>query len=237
MSMTTPAHPDPERLAALAGADPDALSDRELIAHVAECAACDGQVRDLWVLRAALAELPDLVPSRPLRLLPPVPEPTQSAGWRIGLRRAFAPLAVAGMVLLLVGGVGATGALGPADAGSFFQRIQFSAPAMEAATGQPEETAADMGMAPDEAASPEGSRGQTGAIATDSPRAADASAAPAESLAEMTAGQDTSRDGDLAMVEDRVGWILAAMAGIGLLALALVLRRSAVPVERGSSGR
>ena len=237
MSMTTPAHPDPERLAALAGADPDALSDRELIAHVAECAACDGQVRDLWVLRAALAELPDLVPSRPLRLLPPVPEPTQSAGWRIGLRRAFAPLAVAGMVLLLVGGVGATGALGPADAGSFFQRIQFSAPAMEAATGQPEETAADVGMAPDEAASPEGSRGQTGAIATDSPRAADASAAPAESLAEMTAGQDTSRDGDLAMVEDRVGWILAAMAGIGLLALALVLRRSAVPVERGSSGR
>jgi hypothetical protein len=189
------------------------------------------------VLRAALAELPDLVPSRPLRLLPPVPEPTQSAGWRIGLRRAFAPLAVAGMVLLLVGGVGATGALGPADAGSFFQRIQFSAPAMEAATGQPEETAADVGMAPDEAASPEGSRGQTGAIATDSPRAADASAAPAESLAEMTAGQDTSRDGDLAMIEDRAGWILAVLAGIGLLALALVLRRTAVPIDRASSGR
>jgi len=238
MSMTTRAHPDPERLAALAGADPDALSDRELIAHVAECAACDGQVRDLRVLRAALAELPDLVPSRPLRLLPPVPEPTQSGGWRIGLRRAFAPLAVAGMVLMLVGGVGATGALGPADAGAIVQRLQFSAPAaMEAATGQPEETAADVGMAPDEVASPEGSRGQTGAIATDSPRAADASAAPAESLAEVTAGQDTSRDGDLEVIEDRVGWIVAALAGIGLLALALVLRRSAVPIDRGSSGR
>jgi len=244
MSMTTRAHPDPERLAALAGADPDAISDRELIAHVAECPACDGQVRDLRVLRAALAELPDLVPSRPLRLLPPVPEPTEPAGWRTGLRRAFAPLAVAGMVLLLVGGVGATGALGPADAGSLFQRIQFSAPAaMEAATGQPDETAAAVGMAPDALASPEGSREQTGAIATDAPRAADESAAPEESaapdesLAEVTAGQDTSRDGGLAMVEDRAGWILAALAGVGLLALALVLRRSAVPIDRGSSGR
>lgn len=236
--MTTRAHPDPERLAALAGADPDALSDRELSAHVAECAVCDGQLRELRVLRAALAELPDLVPSRPLRLLPPVPESTPSAGWRIGLRRAFAPLAVAGMVLLLVGGVGATGALGPADAGAFLQRIQFSAPAaIEAATAQPQETAAEVGMAPDEVASPEGSRGQTGAIATDVPRAADATAAPAESLAEVTAGQDTSRDGDLAMVEDRLGWILAALAGVGLLALALVLRRSAVPIDRGSSGR
>jgi hypothetical protein len=236
--MITRAHPDPERLAALAGADPDALSDRELSAHVAECAVCDGQLRELRVLRAALAELPDLVPSRPLRLLPPVPESTQSAGWRIGLRRAFAPLAVAGMVLLLVGGVGATGALGPADAGAFLQRLQFSAPAaMEAATAQPQETAAEVGMAPDEVASPEGSRGQTGAIATDVPRAADATAAPAESLAEVTAGQDTSRDGDLAMVDDRLGWILAALAGVGLLAVALVLRRSAVPIDRGSSGR
>jgi hypothetical protein len=241
MSMTTRAHPDPERLAALAGADRDALSDRELIAHLAECAACDGQVRDLRVLRAALAELPDLVPSRPLRLLPPVPESTEPAGWRIAFRRAFAPLAVAGMVLLLVGGIGATGVLGPADAGAFLQRLQFAAPAaptaMEAATGQPEETAADVGMAPDEVASPAGSRGQTGAVATDAPRAADASSAPTESMTEVALGQDTSRAGDLAMIEDRAGWILAALAGIGLLALALVLRRSAVPIDRGSSGR
>ena len=230
MSMTTRDHPDPERLAALAGADPDALSDRELIAHLGDCAACDGQVRELRVLRSALAELPDLVPSRPLQLLPPVAEPRPAAGWRITFRRAFAPLAVAGMVLLLVGGVGATGALGPADAGAFFQRLQFAAPAaMEAATGQPEETAADAGMAPDELASPEGSRAQIGAMATDTPRAADATAAPAESVPEVTGESDTSRDGELAMVEDRAGWILAALAGIGLLALALILRRSAAP--------
>ena len=243
MSMTTRAHPDPERLAALAGADPDALSDRELIDHLADCADCDGQVRDLRVLRTALAELPDLVPSRPLRLLPPVPEPQAAAGWRIAFRRAFAPLAVAGMVLLLVGSVGATGALGPADAGAFLQRLQFAAPAapaapaMEAATGQPEETAADAGMAPEELASPEGSRGQTGAMATDTPRAADATAAPAESVPEVTGESDTSRDGGLAMVEDRAGWILAAVAGIGLLALALVLRRSDSPIDRRLSGR
>ena len=238
MSMTTRAHPDPERLAALAGADRDALADRELIAHVADCAACDRQVRDLTALRTALSELPDLVPSRPLRLLPPVAEPRPAAGWRITFRRAFAPLAVAGMVLLLVGGVGATGALGPADAGAFFQRLQVSAPAaMEAATGQPEETAADAGMAPDALSSPEGSRGLTGAVATDSPRAAESSALPTDSTAEVIGGSDTGRDGDLAAVEDRSGWIAAALAGIGLLALALVLRRSAAPADRGLMGR
>jgi hypothetical protein len=239
--MITRAHPDPERLAALAGGDPDALSDRELIAHLADCAACDGQVRDLKVLRTALAELPDLVPSRPLQLLPPVAEPRPAAGWRITFRRAFAPLAVAGMVLLLVGGVGATGALGPADAGAFFQRLQLAAPtapaAMEAATGQPEETAAEAGTAPDALASPEGSRGQTGAVATDTPRAAEATAAPAESVPEVTGESDTSRDGGLAMVEDRAGWILAAVAGMGLLALALALRRSGSPINRRLSGR
>jgi hypothetical protein len=39
------------------------------------------------------------------------------------------------------------------------------------------------------------------------------------------------------MVEDRVGWIVAAVAGIGLLALALVLRRSVAPIDQGLSGR
>jgi hypothetical protein len=56
-------------------------------------------------------------------------------------------------------------------------------------------------------------------------------------LAEVTAGQDASRDGGVATVEDRAGWILAASAGVGLLALAMVLRRSAVSIDRGSSGR
>jgi hypothetical protein len=74
-------------------------------------------------------------------------------------------------------------------------------------------------------------------MATDTPRAAEATAAPAESVPEMIGESDTGRDGELAMVEDRAGWILAAVAGIGLLALALILRRSAVPIDRGSSGR
>jgi hypothetical protein len=39
------------------------------------------------------------------------------------------------------------------------------------------------------------------------------------------------------MVEDRAGWILAAVAGMGLLALALVLRRSGSPIDRRLSGR
>ena len=238
MSMTTPAHPDPERLAALAGADPDALSDRELGAHVAACAACDGQVRELTALRSALAELPDLVPSRPLRLLPPVPEPRAATGWRTAFRRAFAPVAVAGMVLLLVGGVGATGALGPADAGALFERLQFAAPAaMEGAADQPDESASDAAMAPDALASPEGTRGLGNAAASDSPRAAYSTPLPTDSAAEVTGGSDTGQNTALTAVDERAGWIGAALIGAALLALALVLRRSGGPVERGLPGR
>jgi hypothetical protein len=239
MSMTTPAHPDPERLAALAGADSDALADRELGAHVAACETCGRQVRDLTALRSALAELPDLVPSRPLQLLPPVAEPVATRGWRIAFRRAFAPVAVAGMVLLLVGGVGATGVLGPADAGALFERLQFAAPAapttLEGAAAEPEasaaESATDSAMAPDAlGASPEGTRSGTGPAATESP-SADEGMVPTDSTAQVVGESETGRDGGLAVAEDRAGWIAAALLGVGLLGLALVLRRSAAPAE------
>ena len=245
MSMTTPAHPDPERLAALAGADSDALADRELAAHVAACEACGPQVRDLTALRAALAELPDLVPSRPLQLVPPVAEPAPTAGWRIAFRRAFAPVAVAGMVLLLVGGVGATGVLGPADAGALFERLQLAAPAapetLEGAAAEPgesaSESATDSATAPDvlgAGASPEGTRNITGPVPSESP-SADEGMVPSDSTAQVIGESETGRDSSLAVVEDRVGWIGAALLGIALLGLALVLRRSAAPAEQGIS--
>lgn len=218
MTMMPPAHPDPELLAALAGADPDAHSDRELRAHVQDCATCQGQVHEIAALRAALAELPDLAPPRPLRLLPPVPEaaPTGPAGWRIALRRAFAPMAVAGMVLLLIGGVGATGALGPADPGTAFRELSFSSPTEQAAA-EPEVTGTDGRAAPDS--------GEVGALApSSSPPPSDAVAAPENA--------DSSRGAEDTAVQSRGGWLVVGLVGIGLLVLALVLRRSAVPADR-----
>lgn len=245
MSMTTPAHPDPERLAALAGADPDALADGELEAHVAACESCGPQVRDLTALRAALAELPDLAPSRPLRLLPPVADPAASSGWRTAFRRAFAPVAVAGMVLLLVGSVGTTGVLGPADAqellGRFSVGAQAPAPAEAPETyatdsggdaGAPETPA--PGAADSQAASPEGTRSLVGPAESPSP-IADEQTAPTDSMAQVIGEAESGRDGELAVVEDRGGWIAAALLGIGLLGLAFVLRRSAAPAESGVS--
>jgi hypothetical protein len=240
MSMTTPAHPDPERLAALAGADPDALADRELKAHVAGCDSCGPQVRELTALRAALAELPDLAPSRPLRLLPPVSDPAPASGWRAAFRRAFAPVAVAGLVLLLVGSVGVTGVLGPADAQELLGRFSLGAPA-PAPAAAPETSATDAagnegaapqspapGAADSQAASPEGTRSLVGPASSPSP-IADEQTAPSESMAQVIGEAESGRDGDLAVVEDRAGWIAAALLGIGLLGLAFVLRRSAAP--------
>jgi hypothetical protein len=242
MTMHAPAHPDPELLAALAGADPGALANRELNLHVASCDSCGPQVRELTALRVALGELPDLVPSRPLRLVPPVVEPAAASGWRIAFGRAFAPVAVAGMVFLLVGGVGSTGVLGPADADALLSRFSLGAAAPEAAEA-PETYATDSGgsdagtaesaapgAADSLAASPEGTRSVTGATPSESPVADEQ--APTDSIAQVVGEPQNARDGALAVAEDRAGWIAALLLGIGLLGLAFVLRRSAAPAEQ-----
>ncbi len=114
MTMQHQIHPDDERLAALAGGDPEVVSDAALRAHVDSCDQCAETVRELGSLRAALAELPDLVPSRPLQLLPPVAEPraTARAGW---LRRLAGPAMAAGLVLVVVGAIGSSGSAGMAQ--------------------------------------------------------------------------------------------------------------------------
>jgi uncharacterized membrane protein YedE/YeeE len=68
------------------------------------------------MLRSALAELPDLVPSRRLQLLPPVEEKraADAGGW---LRRLSAPIMAAGLGLVLVGAVGTSGMLDFAASG------------------------------------------------------------------------------------------------------------------------
>jgi hypothetical protein len=101
-------HPDDERLSALAARDTEATEDATLTAHVTSCDRCAAAVRELGVLRTALADLPDIAPHRPLRLLPPVEADAPSAVDRLGLwaRRLFAPALTAGAALAMVGVVG-----------------------------------------------------------------------------------------------------------------------------------
>jgi anti-sigma factor RsiW len=106
--MPNPHHPDDERLSALAARDDDALADDALRAHTAHCDRCADLVAELGALRASLADLPDLLPARPLQLIPAVPDPTPPAADRLGgwVRRLFAPMVTAGAALALVGLVG-----------------------------------------------------------------------------------------------------------------------------------
>lgn len=102
-----PQHPLDERLAAYADGDGDVLTDGTLRAHVASCERCALVVRDLGALRSALADLPDVVPSRPLRFVPPVEAAAAAPTGFAGLvRRLFAPALVAGAVLVVAGSVG-----------------------------------------------------------------------------------------------------------------------------------
>lgn len=103
-------HPDDERLSALAGDDPEASADQALMTHLAGCERCRSFVGELTALRGALASLPDMTPPRPLRLLPPVPEPRPATTAGV-LRRLFAPALAAGILLSVVGGVGSFGTL------------------------------------------------------------------------------------------------------------------------------
>ena len=110
MTMQHPTHPDDERLAALAGGDADAAADAGLRTHVAACDRCGPIVAELAQLRTALAELPDLVPSRRIQLVPPAPVEAEerTGGW---FRRLAAPMVATGMGMVLVGAIGTSGVL------------------------------------------------------------------------------------------------------------------------------
>ena len=109
--MQSTPHPDDELLAAFAGADRHAIDDRALVDHLAACDRCAGVAGDLAFLRSALSELPDMAPSRPLQLIPPV-SAAADRGASAWLRRLVAPVIATGAGLLLVGSVGTAGLLG-----------------------------------------------------------------------------------------------------------------------------
>lgn len=209
-------HPDDERLSALAAADPDATDDEALVAHVAACAGCSAMVDDFDVLRAALAELPDLRPSRPLRLVPDVDAaPDRVGGW---MRRAFGPAMAAGAALALVGMVGTTAPL-------------LSGMASGAGAGQ-EAAASDVNFrAESDAAEPAAggaenfysptTDGETGSIDEEEP--GEAPEAQVDSSGEPTS-QVTS-----APPAERSIWPMVLFTGVALLIAAALLRWILVP--------
>jgi hypothetical protein len=102
MTMDQQQHPDDELLAAFADGEGSGAA-----AHVEGCDRCGALVRDLRMLRTSLAELPDIAPHRPLRLLPALEAPAAPrTGFAVLVRRLFAPAMVAGAALVLVGSVG-----------------------------------------------------------------------------------------------------------------------------------
>ena len=160
--MLIPNHPDDERLSALAARDDDAVADATLASHVSTCIRCTDLVTELGALRASLSELPDLVPHRPLQLLPPVADAPAAvdagaAGW---IRRLFAPALTAGAAIAMVGLVGTAG---PQITNEIFANVGTELGAADGDAGEPfaeqlrsaatEDNAGGEGAAPAAAAS------------------------------------------------------------------------------------
>ena len=229
MTMQHPIHPDDERLAALAGGDPEVASDGALRAHVDSCDRCGPMVRELGSLQAALGELPDLVPSRPLQLLPPVADPQAvRGGW---LRRLAAPAMAAGLVLVVVGAIGSSGfsPLGMASsAGASAQAPEAAAPSAAAGRGDAEGSASqfegptviDGGYATTEPA-PTGNSGQP-------PRTSESSSAPSGEQAGPPA--DSGLDAGLfAATDPRLPWLVVLGLGVGLVLAGIYFRFAVQP--------
>jgi hypothetical protein len=213
MTMPHP-HPDDELLAAYAGGDADALADRALAAHLTACDRCRPLVDELSLLRGALAELPDLAPSRPLRLIPPVPAALAGGSW---LRRLTAPAMAAGAGLVLVGaiGVGATGAF-------FGQAASVGDSLSGAAASQREGVPAG---ADSPSLAPEDTTGSAGYERSTPPRSFTSSP--------PTTPQASSDDGKTAELNYESSpeqpWLTLLIAGAGLFVISAALRVSISP--------
>lgn len=220
MTMQHQIHPDDERLAALAGADPDVAGDTELRAHVSACTQCRDLVDELATLRSALAELPDLVPSRRLQLLPPVAEPRAArGGW---MRRLAAPVMAGGFGLVLVGAIGTSGAL----------NFQAQGGALNAEGATNVDTASPLGAAGQESSPIDRSTDgdsfvAPGAASSDDGRQTLGSGEQSPEVAPIVT-DNTSR-GLLSNTDPRLPWLVLTGLGVGVLLAGLYLRSSAPP--------
>ena len=227
-------HPDDERLAAYAGADPEALADASLASHLTSCDRCRPLVDELSLLRGALAELPDLAPSRPLRLIPPVPAPalSGSGSW---LRRLTAPAMAAGAALILVGavGIGATAGIGSLfgqAASGIFQNVGENL--QGGGDPQPEVAASDSAHGPvpgafgSPVATSEDTKGSTDSASSgESP--SERSSSGASPMA-TPAGTD-EREGLTGDSSQEQPWLTLLIAGAGLFVISTALRFSISP--------
>ena len=214
-------HPDDERLSALASHETDATADAALALHVSSCDRCAELVAELGSLRSALADLPDLAPSRPLRLLPEVSAPSgidRAGGWA---RRVFAPVLTAGAALAMVGLVGTAS---PALDGL----------ASGAAPGQGD--AAQQEAATDGTGSVFGGE-DAGAPAADAPAADDFDDVSSETARDrLSAAGDESPDvsvfggdTDTSLPAERSPWPMLLFTGVALMVAAALLRWILVP--------
>jgi hypothetical protein len=205
------AHPDDERLAALAGDETDARADASLSSHVDGCTRCSDIVAELGTLRASLAELPDLAPSRPLRLVPPAEAPASGPadGGVAWVRRLFAPLLTAGAALALVGVVGTTmpGTMGGSDSATL------------------DDAAAELQAV----ASPTGEGAAAGAGEDD--RTLVATTAPYDGGDTRTAREapTTEEMRDTGLPAERSPWPMVLFSGVAIVIGALLLRWILVP--------
>jgi len=202
MTMQNHDHPPEERLAALAGGDPEATGDRALRSHVEGCDRCHDLLAQHGALRAALAELPDLVPSRPLQLVPPVPARPARSGWLTTLRGIAAPVMALGAGLAIIGAVGLGGmAAGGATGGA----APYSAM---------EDGNSDRGTT-------EGASNQPGAYGP-------GSVTPTAAASQQEARDQSNEPplGDLTDTSTPLPWLVLVIGGAGLVVIGLVLRFS-----------
>lgn len=219
MTMQNLPHPDDERLAAYAGGDSDALGDRALAAHLTACDRCGPLVDELSLLRGVLAELPDLAPSRPLRLIPPVPAPAETSNRGSWLRRLTAPAMTAGAGLVLVGaiGVGSTGAIGSffgQAASGIFANVgdNLQGAAASEREGVPAAGADSPSLAPEDTT---GSAGHERSSPPSTPQASSDEGGKAEELNEESSPEQP--------------WLTLLIAGAGLFVISAALRVSISP--------
>ena len=251
--MLIPNHPNDERLSALASRETDATADATLTAHVSSCRRCTDLITELGALRAALADLPDLAPSRPLQLLPPVEAAPAGTADRLGgwARRFFAPVLASGAALALVGTIGtAAPALSPmAQSGAAPSEpaaaLQMpgadSAASAPAAGGAPE---AASSIAPDESAA--SGAPAFGAVASSSGESRDAEnlATPTMTDSGVQAAEEEPEPSDDAstfgfedaneasretLTVERSPWPMVLFTGVALMIGALLLRWILVP--------
>ena len=212
--MPIPHHPDDEFLAALAEGDEEARAQEPLASHVADCRRCAGVVADLRVLRASLADLPDVRPARPLRLLPPVEDLRPLPADRLGswVRRAFAPVLALGATLAMVGLVGTAA---PSLSGS-----QGGSPA-----------AGDANMEMEAAASASEADGGAEAGAGQDDRLSAGSAAPSVDTGTLAARDQAAEeaDADPGLPAERSPWPMVLFTGVATVVGAVLLRWILVP--------